>query len=442
MKTRNETSISCKENKTLREKYYCISHKSGLDIYVIPKKMSTSYALFGTRYGSRDNCFRLAGETEYTRVPDGIAHFLEHKLFESKDGWDTNERFARLGASVNAFTSTEMTAYEFSCTENFYEALAVLLDFVTHPYFTDENVAKEQGIIAQEIRGCEDNPGRCLYYGLLNLLYQKDSIRTEVCGTVESIAQITPALLYHCYNTFYQLSNMALVVCGDVDYEQVIHVADEQLCAKDKNQIERYFEAEPKFIEKKRSCEEMSIARPLFAIGFKDDYFDDPAVRLRRALQMRFLSDLLFGTSGAFYNDLYREGLLNSSFSCGYEGYGHAAFFLLNGETDKPEEVYDRTLAYLERMKETPPSRDDFERIRRSAYADYIRSFDSTDEIANEFLYHLFSDVDLFDVGEVFSSITYEEVVALLMSFFSEECCAMSIIYPKNKGESPYGCEN
>lgn len=431
----NETKITCRESKSLRERYYRITHKSGLDIYVIPKKMSTAYALFATRYGGRDNCFRLEGEADYTRVPDGIAHFLEHKLFESEDGTDTFERFARLGANANAFTSTEMTAYEFSCTENFYESLRVLLDFVTHPHFTDENVQKEQGIIAQEIRGGEDNPHRRAYYDMLNLLYQKDSVRIEVAGTVDSIAEITPDYLYRCYGTFYQLSNMAHVVCGDVDYGKVIEIADELLAVDSEKKIERYFEAEPKGIAKKRSKREMSVARPQFAIAFKDTPPTDPAEGVRRAVIMSFLSELLFGTSGDFYNEMYREGLLNAKFSCGYECLGSAAFFLLSGESEEPETVYARVMAHLADRKEQPPLREDFERLRRVKYADFVQSFDSTDEIANEFLYHLFVGVDLFDVGEIFASITYEEVVTLLQEFFDEEYAAMATIYPQNEGE-------
>ena len=428
-----ETTLSCRESTTLREKYYHIRHKSGLDIYVIPKKMSTAYALFATRYGGRDNCFRLEGETEYTRVPDGIAHFLEHKLFESEDGSDTFERFARLGANANAFTSTDMTAYEFSCTQNVYESLAVLLDFVTHPHFTEKNVAKEQGIIAQEIRGCEDSPGRRAYYELLRLLYAKDNVRVEICGTVDSIAKITPEYLYRCYNTFYQLSNMALVVCGDVDYQKVIEVADAELPLQESVKIERYNEAEPSEIVGKRAFCEMSVARPQFAIGFKDDPPLDPAHNLRRAVVMSFLSELLFGTSGDFYNEMYREGLLNARFSCGYECYHSAAFFLLSGESDEPESVYSRVSEHLDAMKKNPPSVEDFERLRRVKYADFVQAFDSTDEIANEFLYHLFVGVDLFDVGDIFSSITYDEILSTLDGFFDEARASMSIIYPKTK---------
>lgn len=431
----NKTKVTCRESKSLRERYYHITHQSGLNIYVIPKKMSTSYALFATRYGGRDSCFRLEGEQEFARVPDGIAHFLEHKLFESEDGTDTFERFARLGANANAFTSTDMTAYEFSCTENFYESLSVLLDFVTHPHFTDENVQKEQGIIAQEIRGGDDNPFRRAYYDMLNLLYQKDTVRIEVCGTVESIARITPEYLYRCYNTFYQLSNMALVICGDVEYTKVIKIADEQLSPSPYKKIERYIEAEPKTIAKNRSSREMSVALPQFAIAFKDAPPADPAQNLRRAVVMSFLSELLFGTSGDFYNKMYREGLLNARFSCGYETFYPAALFLLSGESEEPETVYERVMAYLQEAKQNPPSREDFERLRRVKYADFVQSFDSTEEIANEFLYHLFADIDLFDVGDIFASITYEEVTETLREFFSEDYAAMATIYPKKEGE-------
>lgn len=438
----NKTTLTCRESDFLQEKYYRIAHKSGLEIYVIPKKMTTAYAIFGTRYGSRDNCFRLSGEAEYLQVPEGIAHFLEHKLFENEDGVDTFERFARLGASANAFTSTGVTAYEFSCTENFEEALTILLHSVTHPYFTDANVEKEQGIIAQEIRGGEDNPRRCLYYDVLRLLYQKDSLRIEVAGTVESISRITPEHLYRCYRTFYQLSNMALVVCGDVDCETVIRVADKVLEEKEEKEIERYFEAEPKETAGKTHRREMSISRPLFGIGFKDMTPSEPVERLRRATLMGLLSDLFFGVSSSFYNDLYNEGLINHTFGASYESYQSTGFFLISGECAEPDEVYRRIMAHLELLRENPPPREDFERLCRAVYADYIRAFDSTDECANEFLEHLFAGIDFFDVGEMIASVTYDEALALLAQGFTEESAVMATVYPKNEGENENGNQN
>ena len=189
----------------LSESYFVGEHKSGLEVVVIPKKQMTLYATFATRYGSMDNTFKVNGESEYITVPDGIAHFLEHKLFESDDGTDTFSRFTALGASANAYTSNEVTSYLFSATENYYESLEVLLDFVTHPYFSKENVEKEMGIIEQELTMYEDNPYRWMYKELLKNLYHKNTVTIPVGGTVESIPEITAEILYDCYNTFYNL---------------------------------------------------------------------------------------------------------------------------------------------------------------------------------------------------------------------------------------------
>ncbi len=438
MNAMNETEIFHKESSLLREGYDRILHKSGLSIYVFPKKMSTAYALFGTRYGAIDNCFRPEGEDVFRHVPDGIAHFLEHKMFEAEDGSDTNERFARLGASANAFTSADMTAYEFSCTENFYEALTVLLDYVTHPYFTVENVKKEQGIIGQEICGCDDNPHRRLYYDLLDLLYEKSNIRIPICGTKESIAVITPELLYRCYQAFYQLSNMALVICGDVDTKEVLRVADQILERQDPKKIERYFEADKELPRKKRGEDRMPVGLPLFAIGFKDlTEFETPREEMRRALIMRILTELLFGTSTDFYGRMYEEGFLDRNFSGGYESARDASFYLLFGESTDPETVWCRLFAMLEERRKDLPSRKDFLRVRRAIYAEHIRAFDSTEAIADEFLADLFAGVDLLEVNEILSAITYEEAMDVLMNFFTEEMAAMAVIRPidENKGE-------
>lgn len=432
---KNETIITERSNASLREKYFDIFHKSGLHIYVFPKKMSTAYALFGTRYGSIDNCFRRENEEEFYRVPDGIAHFLEHKMFEAEDGSDTNERFTQLGASANAFTSNDMTAYEFSCTENFYEALGVLLDYVTHPYFTEENIEKEQGIIGQEIGMYDDNPMWRIYYELLKLLYHKDNIRINVCGTVETIAQITPEYLYRCYHTFYRLPNMALVICGDIEPQKVIDVADAYLPAREEyKDTVRYFEAEPDFVVAKRSKMVFDIGKTQFAIGVKDIRVEkDGRDSARRRLAMRILSDMLFGVSGRFYNALYEDGLINNSFNYGYESTRTCGFFMVNGESDSPEEVYRRFVSMLEESKVSPPSKEDFARIKRTTYAEYVRSFDSTDGIANDFLSDLFAGVDILEVGDILASITYADVLELLTSFFCEERYVMTVIEPTEK---------
>ncbi|MBR5817040.1 MAG: insulinase family protein, partial [Clostridia bacterium] len=217
----------------LRESYYLGRHKSGLEVIIIPKKQRTFYATLAAKYGSRDNCFKISPDSDFITVPDGIAHFLEHKLFENEDGSDTFSRFAALGASANAYTSNDMTAYLFSATDNYYESLEVLLDFVTHPYFTAETVAKEMGIIEQELKMYEDNPHRWLYQEIVQSLYHNNTVRLNVGGDVESIHKITHEILYKCYNTFYSLNNMVLIISGDAECERVEEVLDKTLTRVD-----------------------------------------------------------------------------------------------------------------------------------------------------------------------------------------------------------------
>ncbi|MBR7098354.1 MAG: insulinase family protein, partial [Clostridia bacterium] len=215
----------------LREHYYRMEHRSGLPIYVFPKALTTSYALFAVNYGSMDNAFSLSDGQPPVHVPDGIAHFLEHKLFENADGSDSFAHFAAIGADANAYTSYDRTAYLFSTTESFDDALEELLRFVTHPHFTDASIKKEQGIIAEEIRMYEDSPWERSFRILLESMYESCPVRINVCGSEESISKITPTLLYDCYRTFYNPTNMILAVCGDVTPEQIMAVADRALPA-------------------------------------------------------------------------------------------------------------------------------------------------------------------------------------------------------------------
>lgn len=261
--------IKLTENRSINEKFYTLHHASGLDIYVIPKKHSTAFAVFGTRYGSADRTFKLAGEDDYLTVPDGVAHFLEHKMFENEDGTDAFALYAPFGGNANAFTSFTSTVYLFSCTEHFDENLRVLLSFVTSPHFTEETVRKEQGIIGEEIKMYIDNPSWRVYFNLLRALYVHHPVRVDIAGTVESIAQITPEILYRCYNTFYNLHNMALCICGDVTPEQVKAVADEVLKPAPEQEILRQYPDEPDEVCRPRIEESLEVSRPLFNIGIK-----------------------------------------------------------------------------------------------------------------------------------------------------------------------------
>ena len=422
------------ENTLLREHYFRFTHKSGLDVYVFPKKLSTTYAVFGTRYGSIDNCFRINGEGEYRSVPDGIAHYLEHKMFENEDGVDTFSRFAKYGASANAYTSATMTAYLFSCTKNLTENLEILLDYVSKPYFTPENVEKERGIIAQEIRMYEDNPGSAIYYNLLGAMYEKHQTRVDVAGTVESISEITPELLYDCYYTFYNFSNMTLCVSGRVDMDTVLEIADRTLPEREQKKIVRHYHEEGSSVYKKRVSAEFEVSRPMFLLGVKDmNISEDPQIRMKKRVAMSILTDMLFGPTSDFAIDVYESGLVNG-FEASYDHSFDSSRIFLEGETDEPETVYDNFLAYLEEIRSEGLCEDDFNRIKRATYASYIKVFDST-KLAREFTHMIHDECDPFAFGEAIKNVMFAEVQALFEELFREDRYAMSVINPLGDSE-------
>lgn len=429
--------LTVKSNDFLKEEYSFYKHKSGLDVYVFPKKLSTAYALFATKYGSNDSRFKLEGDSEFTVVPDGIAHYLEHKLFENPNGEDTFSRFAKYGASANAYTSNTVTAYLFSCTSNFKESLEVLLDFVKTPYFTPETVQKEQGIIAQEIRMYDDHPFRRLYHMLLEGLYEKNNIRINVAGTVESISHITAETLYECYRVFYNLSNMMLIVCGDVTAEEVNEVCDRVLKGEAPVRIIRDYPEESAEVFRKRSEYAMQVSKPLFAIGVKDvDIPSDPAERMVKSATADVLNDVLFGKAGDFFNRLYEEGMVSGSFDGGYsisEGY---AFNSLFNEGSDPDAVFEKFCEYVEDVKKNGLSREDFERSKRALYAAMVKCFDSTDDIANYFLSFKVDGGDLLDYVDILSKVTYEDAAALLEKAFKPEYYSLAIVKPLEKEDS------
>lgn len=429
--------VKAKRSEFLREEYYSYKHKSGLDVYVFPKKLSTAYALFATKYGSIDSKFKLEGDGKFTTVPDGIAHYLEHKLFENPSGEDTFTRYAKFGASANAYTGNTMTAYLFSCTSNFSESLEVLLDFVTTPYFTPETVEKEQGIIAQEIRMYDDHPFRRLYHMLLESMYEKHNVRINVAGTVESISHITADILYECYRVFYNLSNMMLIVCGDVTVDEVNKVCDKVLKEqKPVNIIRDYPEEKAEVFMARNECA-MQVAKPLFGIGIKDvDISEDGTERMKKAAAADILNDVLFGKAGEFFNKLYEEGLISGQFDAGYSSCKSFAFNSLFGESDDPETVYARFCECVENAKENGLCKEDFERSKRALYANTVKWFDSTDDIANNFLQFKLDDGDLLDYADVIAGVTYEDVTELLHKAYKNEYYSLAIVKPlETEGE-------
>lgn len=420
-------------NDLLGESYYIGRHKSGLEAVVIPKNQMTLYATFATRYGSMDNTFKTNG-SEYITVPDGIAHFLEHKLFESDDGTDTFSRFTALGASANAYTSNEVTSYLFSATENYYEALEVLLDFVTHPYFSKENVEKEMGIIEQELRMYEDNPYRWMYQELLRGLYQKNTVNISVGGTVESIHKITPEILYDCYNTFYNLNNMVLIVCGNVTLGGVEQVMDKALKESQPISIDKKIADEPREVAKDYAEKTFPVAYPVFNIGLKEtDLGGDGRAYIKREFEHSIIAELVFGKTSEIYNKLYSEGLINQKFGTGYYSSNTWAFFIASGESRDPKAVLERIKEEIElwRAGQRQLSPEAFERAKRVLYSSSVQMWNSTTDIAESFLDYYLAGADVLDLPEVLAGITVEDIERRLQISYDTQLMSMTVAKPE-----------
>ena len=417
----------------LRESYTRYHHPSGLDIYVFPKQMTTTYAMFATRFGSVDLDFRLADDPngEIIHVPAGVAHFLEHKMFSNEDGVDSFERFSLYGADANAYTAYNKTAYLFGCTENFSQSFEELLRFVTHPYFTEDSVKKEQGIIAQEIKMYDDDPYERCFSELLRSLYHVHPVRENICGTVKSIRQITPQVLMDCYRVFYNLSNMALVICGDVDVEEVFAVADRELPHQRPVQILRNLPDEPDTVSRPHFSMPMQVAKPIFNIGFKDvGHRLPPMERGRREAIMSILNEMLFSRSGELFNSLFESGKISPGFSYGYSMSDSFSFNSLAGEADDPDVVLAAVLDYIDQKKKNGLDAKNFARCKRVMCAEYIKDFDSTEEIASDLLGYVFDEGEMFTYGELLRQVTQEDTERLLREVFDCDRVCMAVITP------------
>lgn len=431
-----KNSRKVQEFAELQETLFSYRIYPGLQLYVLPKAgYQNKYAAFSTRFGSIDNRFRVDGAGEAVKVPEGVAHFLEHKLFEDERG-NVFDRFAALGASSNAFTSFTQTTYLFSTTDHFTECLELLLDFVQEPYFTDESVSKEQGIIAQEIRMYEDNPDWRAFFDLLQSLYRDHPVREDIAGTVESISGITPDLLYQCYRRFYHPSNMALFVVGDLDPEMVRQQVADNIARhsyRELGEIIRLYPDEPEAVPRSRVTREMVVSEPLFNLGFKDAAgagLEGEAL-LRREAAMEVLLDMIFGPSEPLFNELYEDLLIDDSFDAGYTAESSYAYVLIGGATRDPDRLYERIMAAIEETKEKGPGEEQFERHRRNLLGKFMRRFNSLEFIAHNYLAYRFRGSDLFRYPAVLQQVSLEEVRALLEEVLAPEKHALSLILPQ-----------
>lgn len=415
----------------LQETLYHEVMDNGLQVYVLPKPgFQKTFATFATKYGSVDNHFQVEGQDE-VKVPDGIAHFLEHKMFEEPTG-DIFATFASNGASANAFTSFDQTVYLFSATEHVSENIQTLVDFVQNPYFTDQNVEKEKGIIGQEIDMYADNPDWRAYYGLIEAMYQKHPIRIDIAGTVESISTITKETLYTCYNAFYHPSNMLLFVVGGVDPEEVMELVRSNQAGKNfkfQGRIHRFFEQEPEEVGEKKRVEKLAVSLPKCLFGFKETDVGLTGEALhKRDLTTKLMLDLLFGASTSLYQKLYDEDLISDSFGYEYNSSSQYAFSAAGGDTKDPERLLSRVREEVDALLQTGFDQANFERARKKKMGGYLRMLNSPENIAHEFTRLKFRGGDFFNMLSAYESITLEDVNRRLREHIRWEQLAVSIV--------------
>ncbi|WHY02401.1 pitrilysin family protein [Neobacillus sp. DY30] len=420
----------------LQEELYHEKLPNGLNVYILPKKgFNKTFATFTTKYGSIDNHFVPLGKEEYVKVPDGIAHFLEHKLFEKEDG-DVFQQFSRQGASANAFTSFTRTAYLFSSTSDVEKNLETLVDFVQDPYFSEKTVEKEKGIIGQEITMYDDNPDWRLYFGLIQNLYQNHPVKIDIAGTIESISHITKDLLYECYNTFYHPSNMLLFIVGPVDPNKFMEQVRENQAKKEYKEmpeIKRKFEDEPVQTAQQKQVLEMNVQTSKCLIGMKALHVDQSGPELlKNELTMNVLLDLLFGKSSENYNELYNEGLIDETFSYDYtqeQGFG---FAMVGGDTGNPDKLADELKNMLFQAKNgTTFTEQQLERAKKKKIGAFLRAVNSPEYIANQFTRYAFNDMNLFDVVPTLEKITMDDIKKMAAEVISEERFSVCQVIPK-----------
>ena len=415
-------------NELLNEKYYDIDHPSGLKILVMPKEnYSSTYAIFATKYGSIDTMIQMS-DGSFKEIPEGTAHFLEHKLFESED-LDAFERFAKTGASANAYTSFERTGYLFSCSANFKKNLEILLDFVQNPYFTQATVEKEQGIIGQEIDMYKDAPDWEVMFNCLRTMYHNLPVRIDIAGTQESIAQITVKTLYGCYDNFYNLHNMVLAVAGNADVDEIVEVADKVLKPVEGKMAQRKVIDEPEEVIDSYIEEKLSVATPQFMFGFKESW-DTPERTTKEEISMEILLDMISGQSSELYKRLFDGKLINNSFGFEYfTGFGYSCV-LFAGESNDPKKVAEEIVGEIGRFRETGFDKTAFERTKKKLYGRMIMGMNDIEGLANNMAVSYFAGEDVFTDFEIFKTVTLDDVNDIFKKTLDENRSVLSVINP------------
>ena len=417
------------ENSKVKEKVYIEKLENGLTVMIIPKKgIQKKYVIWGTNYGSNDSKFVVPGEEKETEVPKGVAHFLEHKMFEQENGVNSLDALTALGVDANAYTTNDHTAYLFECTENFYPALDELMDYVQHPYFTDENVEKEKGIIGQEIMMYDDYPEWKVHLNAMEAMYHEHPVKLDITGTIETISHIDKSILYKCYNTFYNPSNMARVVCGDFEPEELLEEIKKRLIYKKANgEIKRIYPEEKEEIVKEKIEQNMDVSQPLFAIGIKDKLVDTKE-RVRKHIAIEILLNIIIGKSSKLYKELYDEGILFATPGLDYEfarGYAH---ILITGQSPSPDEIFERFKNTVENIKKEGIDSEEFCRIKKRIYGEYVKEYNDVADIARMFLADFFKEINSFDYLEEINTVDEQYAEQILKEIFDDKKMIISVI--------------
>ena len=413
------------ENKSINEKMYKYILDNGMKVLIIPKENTNKkYVIWGTKFGSIDNHFIEPVNKREVKVPDGVAHYLEHKMFEQKSGVDSLYTLMALGLDANAYTTNDHTAYLFSGCENFYKGLDELMDYVQNPYFTDQNVEKERGIIGQEIGMYDDDPFWKLYLNTMKCLYKNNPITLDIAGTVESISKITKEILYDCYTTFYHPSNMTMCISGNFNPDQLIEEVKKRLIPHEKvGKIIRIYPEYENDINEKRKEATMKINMPMFMIGYRDFAKDED--KIKKDVAQKIIYNSILGKCSKVYNEMYEKGLLFHEIDFEYEFSDEYAHIMLSGETKNIEEVYEIITNALENIE---ISKEDFERSKKRLYGEYVGSFEDVEDVGRMVLADSMKGINSFDYINEINNITLEECKKIQKQIFKKEKAVLSIV--------------
>lgn len=421
------------ENSKVKEKLYIEKLENGLTIMVMPKQnIQKKYMIWATNFGSIDNNFIAPDEKQEMHIPDGVAHFLEHKMFEQPDGTNSLDTLTALGVNANAYTSTDQTCYLFECTDNFMPAMDELMDYVQSPYFTDENVEKEKGIIGQEIKMYDDYPSWSVYMNAMRGMYKNNPITIDIAGSVESISKIDKEVLYKCYDTFYHPSNMVMCFAGDFKPEELLEEVKKRLEPREKHgEIKRIYPEEPEKIVKREIITQMEVSMPMFVIAIKDKIDNNNCnsdTIVKKHIAIEILLNMLIGKSSKLYKKLYNNQLITGEPYLEYEFSKQYAHIAITGQSNNPKEVLKELQKEINNMKNKELDIEHFQRVKNMIYGNYVKEYDDVAEICRMFVADYMKGINSFEYIENYKQVTPEYAKQILEETFNEEKTVISIV--------------